>query len=270
MADESDVYPDLFEEMVRLRRAGHSLVMATVVSVEGSAPRHVGARMLVLRDGSIRGTIGGGVREAEVIAEAMRLFKKGESRLLGLDFREGLRGGEGPLCGGRMEVFMERIDPPRLIVIAGAGHIAYFLHRFLSLLELRTLVFDERPEFAAADRFPGAELHVESFETGLRSLSFSANDGIVIVTPDHKYDQVVLRQALDTDAGYIGMIASKRKVKTVFDNLRSEGVGEDRLAGVHSPIGLDIGAETPAEIALAIAAEIVAVFKTHAQATSVP
>lgn len=255
-----DFYPDIFEELVRLRREGQSVVMAAVVAVSGSAPRRVGARMLVLRDGSIRGTIGGGLREADVIQEALKLFRKGGSRKLSLDFKAGLAGEDGPLCGGSMEVYMERIDPPRRIVIAGAGHVGYFLHRFLQLLELQTVIFDERHEFANAERFPGAECVVEPFPVGLQKITITPNDGVVIITPEHKYDQVVLKQALETDAGYIGMIGSKKKVKTIFDNLRSESVSEEQIKRVHSPIGLDISAETPAEIALAIAAEIISVF----------
>lgn len=260
---KADIYPDLFEELVLLRREGRSLVMATVVSVRGSAPRQVGARMLILRDGAIRGTIGGGPREVQVIEEAAKLFRKGGSRMLSLDFKEGLDGGEGPLCGGSMEVFMEKIDPPRRIVLAGAGHVGFFLHKFLRLLDFETVVFDDRPEYANEERFPGAQLHVEPFTRGLTMLSITSNDGIVVVTPEHKYDQEVLKQALETEAGYVGMIASKRKKKAVFDNLLHEGVSREQLTRCHSPIGLDIGAESPAEIALAIAAEIISVFKNQ-------
>ncbi len=261
MTEEPESYPDLLEELVRLRRDGQSVVMATVVATKGSTPRRAGARMLVLRDGSIRGTIGGGVREADVIERARKLFRKGEARLISLDFHEEGEGCEGPICGGEMEVFMERIDPVRRVVIAGGGHVGYFLQRFLVLLELKTVVFDERAELASAERFPGAELHVEPFEGGLGSLRIGPNDGIVVITPEHNFDQVVLKQALATGAGYVGMIGSKKKIKAIFDNLRAEGVSDEQIARCHSPIGLDIGAESPAEIALAIAGEIVAHFR---------
>ena len=252
---------DPLDELMRQRREGLRTVMVTVVAVTGSVPRQAGAKMLVLPDGSIRGTIGGGVREAEVVRAAKRLLKRGGSRLLTLDFQEGTADEEGPLCGGSMEVFMERIDPPRRVVIAGAGHIGFFLHRILALLGWNTVVFDERPEFASGERFPGAALHVQPFAGGLAELTISPNDAVVVITPEHKFDQVVLKQALETEAGYVGMIGSKKKVKTIFDNLRAEGVAGEQIDRVHSPIGLDIGAESPAEIALAIAAEIVGVFK---------
>ncbi len=255
----ADPYPDLFEELVRRRAQGERLVLATVVRVQGSTPREVGARMLLLADGSIRGTVGGGAREADVIAAAREVLAGGGSRLLAIDFQDGLRGGEGPVCGGTMEVFMERIDPARRAVIAGAGHVAYFLHRVLALLEYQTVVVDPRTEWASAERFPGATLVHEPFPEGVAGLTITAADAVILVTPGHQHDREALRRALDTPAAYIGMIGSRTKVATVFKALREGGVGDEALARVHAPIGLDIDAESPAEIALAIAAEIIAV-----------
>ncbi len=249
----------LFEEITRRHAKGESVVLAVTVKVTGSTPRHSGARMLLLADGSTVGTVGGGVKDAEVLAAARELMRKGGSRLLALDFTDGLTGGPGPACGGTMEVFMERLDPPRRIVIAGAGHIGYFLHRVIDTLGMETVIFDPRPEFASAERFPGAKLLVAPFQTGLGGAEVGPNDGVVIVTPGHEHDHEVLRQALGTPARYIGMIGSRNKVSLVLGKLREEGFGEDQIARVHTPIGLDIGAETPAEIAVAIAAEIVAV-----------
>jgi xanthine dehydrogenase accessory factor len=263
MPEPGDPYPDLFETLVARRRAGERVVLVTVVATRGSTPRQAGARMLVLADGSIRGTVGGGVRESEIIAAARELHRRGGSRLLGVDLATGLGGEVGPICGGHMEVFMEAIDPPHRVVIAGAGHIAYFLHRFLSLLEMSTVVVDPRPEFANPERFPGAELRVVPFEEALAGLTLGTTDGVVIVTKGHEYDQSVLRQALATAAGYLGMIGSRSKVAAVFQHLRDEGVGEEQLQRVHAPVGMAIGAETPAEIALAIAAEIVATFRAR-------
>ncbi len=263
MPEAADPIPDLFEALVARRRAGERVVLVTVVATRGSTPRQAGARMLLLADGSIRGTVGGGVREAEIIAAAGELHRRGGCRRLDVDFEEGLAGGPAPLCGGHMEVFMEAIDPPHRVVIAGAGHIGYFLHRFLSLLEMSTVVVDPRPEFAHPERFPGAELRVVPFEEALAGLSLTANDGVVIVTKGHEYDESVLRQALATSAGYLGMIGSRRKVAELFGRLRAQGVSEEQLQRVHAPVGVAIGAETPAEIALAIAAEIVAAFRAR-------
>jgi xanthine dehydrogenase accessory factor len=256
-----EVPRDVLEELVRLRREGRPVVLATVVSARGSTPRAPGAKMLVLLDGSIVGTVGGGVREAEVIAAAAELHRRGGARLVAVDFQEGLAGGQGPICGGSMEVFMERIDPARRIVIAGAGHVGQALHRTLALLDLATVVVDPRAELNDEPHVPGAEHVVEPYETGLASLTVGPADGIVIVTPGHEHDEVVLRGALATEAGYVGMIGSKRKVAAVLKGLRADGYGEEQVARIHAPIGLDIGAETPAEIAVAIAAEIVATFR---------
>jgi xanthine dehydrogenase accessory factor len=255
----ADPYPDVFEELVRRRRLGERTVLATVVRVQGSTPREVGARMLLLGDGGICGTVGGGAREADVITAARELLAKGGSRLLAIDFQEGLRGGAGPVCGGTMEVFMERIDPARQVIIAGAGHVAYFLHRALALLEFRTVVVDPRPEWASEERFPGAALVHAPFPEGVAGVAIGAADAVVLVTPGHQHDRETLRCALATPAAYIGMIGSRTKVATVFRGLREEGFDAEAIGRVHAPIGLDIGAETPAEIAVAIAAEIVAV-----------
>jgi len=262
MSEPADLYPDLFEEIVRRRRAGERTVLATVVALKGSTPRDVGARMLVLEDGTIRGTVGGGVRESEVLAAARSLFADGGFALTSIDFNEGLAGGDGPVCGGTMEVFMERIDPPRRIVIAGAGHVGFFVHRFLRLLDVHTVIVDPRPDQATAERFPDATVVVRPFDGGLEGLRLGPGDGVVIVTPGHAHDEVVLRQALASTAGYVGMIGSRRKVATVFGRLREAGFGDADLTRVHAPIGLEIGAETPAEIALAICAQIVADYRS--------
>jgi xanthine dehydrogenase accessory factor len=259
----AEPYPDLFAEVVRRRQRGETVVMVTVVAVKGSTPREAGARMLLLPDGTIRGTVGGGVKESEIIGAARELFEKPAGRLLSVDFREGLQDGQGPICGGTMEVFMERIDPPRRAVIAGAGHVAYFVHRFLSLLDFQTVVVDPRPEFASAERFPGASLLVAPFDGALAGLTLTPRDAVVLVTPGHQHDRAALELALASEAGYIGMIGSKTKVAKVFEALRRKGSTDEQLARVHAPVGIDIGAETPAEIGLAIAAEVVATFRVR-------
>ena len=249
--------PDLFEELVRRRRLGERVVLATVVRVAGSTPRDAGARMLLLADGSIRGTVGGGVREADVIAAARELLRAVVRACSPSTSTRVCGGGEGPVCGGRMEVYMERIDPARRAVIAGAGHVGHALARILAVLEFRVVIVDPRPEWASAERFPGATLVHKPFPEGIAGLDLAPADAVVLVTPGHQHDRESLRRALDTEASYVGMIGSKTKVATVFQALREEGVADEQLARVHAPIGLAIGAETPAEIAVAIAAEII-------------
>lgn len=267
MSEPGDLYPDLWEELVARRRAGERVVLATVVAARGSTPRAPGARMLVLGDGAIRGTVGGGAHEAQVLAAAQALHRHGGIQLLTLDFSGGNDVAAGSVCGGQAQVFLEAIDPPRRVVIAGAGHVGYFLHRFLALVGISTVVVDPRPDFANPQRFPGAALRVVEFEQALAGLELSPADGVVIVTKGHEHDQVVLRQALATPVGYVGMIGSRRKVAVLFERLQAQGFDAAELARVHAPVGLAIGAESPAEIALAIAAQIVAWYR-GAQQTS--
>ena len=220
--------------------------------------------MLLDEDGGLTGSVGGGPKEAEVIEAARDLMRRGGARRLTLDFSTGLSDGDGPVCGGVMEVFMERIDARRVCHIAGAGHVAYALHRFLALLEFRTCILDPREDFNTEDRFPGAERRLVPFESCLEGLVPGESDAVVILTPEHRHDAVVLKQALATHAGYVGMIGSRRKVATLFKALEAEGVPRESLGRVHAPVGLDIGAETPAEIALAIAAELVQSWRSPA------
>lgn len=255
-------YPDIYEELVRVRESGKAAVLVTVISVKGSTPRTTGAKMLVYADGSISGTIGGGIREADIISEARNLLSVGGNRLMEVDFTEGLTSGKGPVCGGVMEVFMERIEPKRRVVISGAGHIGYYLHRILTLLDYKMIIIDPRPELNNSQRFPGADNHVHDFEDGLGSLELDERDSVVLVGPGHEQDWKMLPSVLKSNAGYIGMIGSKRKIREVFDKLRAAGFGGDDIKKIYSPIGLEIGSESPAEIALSIAAEIVKHFNT--------
>jgi xanthine dehydrogenase accessory factor len=248
------------DELVRRQRAGERCVLATVVAVSGSTPREPGARMLVLDDRTV-GTIGGGPREAEVVERARGMLGTAGVELADLDFEEGLSGGEGPICGGRMRVLVESFAPPARIVICGAGHVGLALHRLLTVLGLSAVVIDPRTEFASEERFPGADIRHTPFERAFDGLDLSARDAVVILTPEHSHDETVLRLALASAAGYVGMIGSRRKVGVIRERLREDGYGADQLDRVHAPIGLDIAAETPAEIALAIAAEIVSVVR---------
>lgn len=261
--DHADCYPDIFEELVRLRNSGGRAVLVTVVSVKGSTPRQAGARMIVYSDGRICGTVGGGVREGDIIRAARDLFTSGAPRLLEVDFTEGLRTGSGPVCGGIMQVFMEPVEPRRRAVISGAGHIGYYLHRILSLLDYRVSVIDPRPELNSADRFPGATLLLRDFAAGIDDLDLGPLDAVILVGPGHDADRALLPSALRSGAGYIGMIGSRRKIKEVYERLGKEaGIDLQTFERVRAPIGLEIGSESPAEIAVAIAAEIIKLAKS--------
>ena len=251
---------DIFEEIARIKRERLSAALATVVRGGSGVPGKTGFRMLVYPDGKILGTVGGGLLETKVCQEALRCIQEKTSRLLKLELNQ-TDHGIGVLCGGEAEVFVEPILPTPSIFIFGAGHIALPLAQFAKALEFTVVVIDDREEYASRQRFPTAdEVKPGDFSIIISSIEFHSDDCAVIITHGHQHDEVVLKQCLSkkNKPGYIGMIGSKAKVTTVLSHLKQQGVSEELLANVNAPIGLDIGAKTPAEIAISIMAEIVA------------
>jgi len=252
--------PDIFEEITRIRQERLTAALATVVSGETGVPGKTGFRMLVYPDGKILGTVGGGLLESKVRDEALRCIQEKTPRLLKLELDQ-TDHGIGVLCGGEAEVFVEPILPTSSIFIFGGGHIALPLAQFAKALGFAVVVIDDREEFASRERFPTAdEVKAGDFYNIIKSIEFHSDDCVVIITHGHQHDEVVLKECLSKKnrAGYIGMIGSKAKVTTVHAHLKQQGVSEESLASVNAPIGLDIGAKTPAEIAISIMAEIVA------------
>ena len=251
---------DIYESIASLRRRGEKAVLATIVSTRGSAPRKESAKMLVLADGKIIGTIGGGAIEHQVYQEALKLIEGNESRLAHYELTNADASREGMTCGGIVDVFLEPIKPLPSLIIFGGGHISFFLARIGKMVDFRVTIIDDRPEFANPERFPEAdETIAEDMASAMKRLQINGSSYIVIVTRGHQKDEQVLEWAVTTPAGYIGMIGSKRKIKTSFTYLLSKGITREQLDSVHSPIGLSIGAETPEEIAVAIMAEIIQV-----------
>lgn len=347
---------DLTEQIYHLLEDGHPLILATVIRHSGSTPRGAGAKMIVLKDGGIIGTIGGGSVEAEVIKSAPELFRSGGAVLRRFNFSStDAASSMGMICGGDMDVLLEKMDPDNaetidvfrqlalrlrtgeksLIVkllpshevqiesyrfflitdtaadagdlllkdfplnantfenlkeaafkqripateisgdhmivadpffssdrvyLFGAGHVSQKLAVLLHMVGFRTVVIDDRSEFANRDLFPAIDdiFVPEGFATAFSNLSIARRDALVILTRGHAHDQTVLEQALKTDSGYIGMIGSSKKRDTIYDNLQKKGVTRDTLGRVHCPIGIDIGARTPEEIAVCIAAQLIA------------
>ena len=249
----------LYAKVAELSRQGTSFVVATITEVSGSSPREVGTKMLVLRDGSTVETIGGGVLERRVVEDALACLASGVSRSERYELREQGDHALGALCGGEATVFFEVHAPEKTLLIAGAGHVGQALCRFAALLDYRVVVLDPREDMVSADRFPQADQRICGDPARTAELvAIDENTHVVIVTHGHVHDQAALRSVIDSPAGSIGMIGSLNKVRTVFARLREEGVSAEALDRVHSPIGLDIGAQTPAELALCIMAEIVA------------
>jgi xanthine dehydrogenase accessory factor len=249
----------IYETILETTRRGGSVALATIVKATGSTPRQAGTKMLIYTDGSIVDTIGGGSLEANVIAEAQASLAEGKPRLVRYELRDSEVGDPG-ICGGEAEIFVDVINPRPTVLIVGAGHVGRSVAVLSSFLGLRTVVLDDRAEFANEERLPQAdEIIVGDIVEELARFNINSQTHIVIVTRGHEHDRDALCQLVSSPAAYIGMIGSQRKVKMVFDELQKDGIAEEALAAVHAPIGLDINAETPEEIALSIMAEIVMV-----------
>jgi len=240
---------------------GETIALATVVETKGSTPREIGAKMLVTKNGLVAGTIGGGITEARVIEEAKQALKDGKGKLLNYHLtKEQAALDEGAICGGEMKVFIEILQPKEEVLIFGAGHIAVCVSKLAKMLGFKVTIIDEREEFANQDRFPEADrILTEEVEEALKLLEVTPSTYIIIVTRGHLKDEEVLTGVIKTRAHYIGMIGSRKKNATVFQHLKEKGIAEKELEKVYAPIGLDIGAQTPEEIAVSIIAEIIQV-----------
>ena len=246
---------DIFEEIVAAKKAGTPVVLATVIESLGSAPREEGARMLIRADGSIAGTIGGGAIEKKIVDEALQLMSASSPKFVRYELKD-----IGMTCGGGMSVFLEPLLPAAQLIIFGAGHIGNVLSRIGKMLDFNVTVVDNRPEFADRALLPWADIVIaEDYQKAIDALTLTDNTCLVILTHKHGHDFEVLEQVLHKPFRYLGMIGSRTKVARAFQQLRDKGVDETIIHKIHSPIGIDIGASTPAEIAISIAAELVAV-----------
>jgi xanthine dehydrogenase accessory factor len=250
---------DFFDTVANLLRRHPRIVLATVVSTGGSAPRSSGARMAVLPDGSIVGTVGGGALEKRVIEDALEVLTSDAPRLARYDLTEEEEGGIGAECGGRSEVFLEPVGSAPHLLVLGAGHVGLALARLGLDAGFRVTVVDDRPTFAREARIEGIEVVESSPDDEALRQRVTDQTAVTVVTRSHMLDRQSLGNMLATPAFYVGMIGSRRKVAAEMAALEEEGMEPEALARVHAPIGLDIGAETPAEIAVAILAEIIAV-----------
>lgn len=235
--------------------------LATVVGAEESVPGKTGFRMLVYHDGRTLGTVGGGLLEAKVREEALLCLRDKKTSLLEFTLDEQSANGIGALCGGKVKIFVEPILQAPTLFVFGGGHIAVPLVQFAKSLEFAVVLVDDREEFANKKRFPEAdEVKLGDFVNVIKSLAFHKDDSVVIVTRGHENDEVVLKECLSKAVlpGYIGMIGSRGKVATTFSHLKEQGIQEELVRKVKAPIGISIGARTPAEIALSIMAQIVA------------
>ena len=256
---------DLYEEIVVLRRMGRRGALATIINVRGSIPSFHTAKMLVRDDGSIVGTIGGGCVEAEVWQAAREVIEQEKARTLTFNLNQDPKYDTGLVCGGTLEVYVEPVLPIPVLYLFGGGHVAYNVYKVAKVAGFDVMVVDDRETYANRERFPDArEVIAEDFEQATAKITPSENTYLVIVTRGHRDDMRVLRWAVQTDARYVGMIGSKRKVITIYKELKKEGLPAHLFDKVMAPIGLEIGAVTPEEIAVSIVAELIAA-KRNAQ-----
>jgi xanthine dehydrogenase accessory factor len=251
---------DIFEEIVDLRRAGRRGALATIVNARGSIPSFESAKMLVRDDGSISGTIGGGCVEGEVWQAAREVMEEEKPRTLTFNLNHDPKYDSGLVCGGTLQVYLEPIFPVQTLYLFGAGHVSVNVYRAARMTGFEVVIVDDRESFANRERFPEAkDVYADDFEQVMSQLAPNQSSYVVIVTRGHRDDMRVLRWAVDTPAKYIGMIGSQRKVIAIYKQLQQEGIAPEKLARVYAPVGLEIGAVTPEEIAIAIVAELIAI-----------
>ena len=251
---------DVYEELVRLRRSGQKAALATIVAARGSIPAYEGAKLLVREDGSMLGTVGGGCVEAEVWNAARQVLENGKPRTLTFNLAGDALDDSGLICGGQLDVLVEPVMPLQVAYLFGGGHVSLALSKVASVAGFSVIVVDNREQFANRERFPEADqVYAEEFEEVFPRLPVNGSSYIIICTRGHKDDMRVLRWAVTTPARYVGMIGSKRKAIEILQELEKEGLPREQLERVHSPMGLEIGAVTPEEIAVSVVAEMVAI-----------
>jgi xanthine dehydrogenase accessory factor len=251
----------LFETIVDLKKSGEPAVLAIIIQAEGSTPRRVGTKMIILKDGKAIGTMGGGDLEKRVIEEALGALRQGEPRIASftLDIEKGKL---DMMCGGKLDVYIEPLLPKERLIIFGAGHITRSLAPLMKLAGFKVSVVEDSPDLLQKDQFPETEdLILTDMEQFARDLPSDSQAYIVLLSRGFSKDKAILKQLIQKNFKYIGMIGSLRKINTMRGDLQKEGIPEESFSKLQAPIGLDIGAETPEEIAISIAAEIIAAKK---------
>jgi xanthine dehydrogenase accessory factor len=232
----------------------------TIVRSSGSTPQRTGAKMLVYADGRTVGTIGGGCYEHDALGKAREAIANGRPALVKYDLNDDFVQESGLICGGQMEVYIDPIAPAPALYVIGAGHVGWHLARAAADAGFKIHVIDDREKFANAERFPSAEtVDVDDIGGWLHRAELPASAYVVVVTRGHTHDFEAVRALAARDLRYLGLIGSRAKVARIFDALEAEGMPAECLERLHAPIGLDLGAITPAEIAISILAELIAV-----------
>jgi len=251
---------EIFAALADILAHGRRAALVTIVRANGSTPQRVGAKMIVEEDGTTRGTIGGGCYENDAVQKARAVIAAGRPQLARYDLNDDDAGESGLICGGQMDVFIEPVVPQPALYVLGAGHVGREVARLSATVGFDVHVVDDRSKFASRDLLPEPiKIVVEDIPAWLGGAALPSSAFVVVVTRGHRHDLDALRALAGRGLRYIGLIGSRAKVARLFDQLVAEGIAPDALARVHAPIGLDIGAVTPAEIAVSIVAELVAV-----------
>lgn len=217
--------------------------------------------MLMVDDGSSVGSVGGGCVEAAVWEAAQTVMAQNRAQLLKYELNDDDAESEGLVCGGTVEVFVEPLSPDPRVIILGAGHLGRAISEVIQPLGFQVTVVDDRPSFADPSRLAGATVVCQPFESGLDAFQVNADTFILIVTRGHQHDQTALEHAIQTPARYVGMVGSRRKIALLVNDLLEKGHSPELFRKLHAPIGLDIGSDTPEEIAISVAAELIALQK---------
>src|ERR1700704_386394 len=251
---------EVFAAVADALERGEPAALVTIVSTMGSTPQRVGAKMLVFADGRIVGTIGGGCYENDAFWKAREAISNRTPKMVHYELSDDFAQETGLICGGQMDVYIEPIEPSPELYVIGAGHVGFHLARVAQEVGFRVHVVDDREKFANAERFPTAtEILVEDIPAGIARTSLPPYAYVVIVTRGHTNDLEALRGLAPRELRYLGLIGSRAKVARIYDALTTDRMPAEYLERVHAPIGLDIGAVTPQEIAVSILAELIAV-----------
>jgi len=251
---------EVFAAVTAALDRGEPAALVTIVSTTGSTPQRIGAKMLVFGDGRIVGTIGGGCYENDAFGKAREAIRTRKPQLVHYELDDDFAQETGLVCGGQMDVYIEPIEPSPELYIIGAGHVGFHRARVAQEVGFNVHVIDDREKFANAERFPtAAEIVVDDIPVWLAKASLPPHAYAVIVTRGHVNDLEALRALARRELRYLGLIGSRAKVARIYEELSKGEISGEALASVHAPIGLDIGAVTPQEIAVSIVAELIAV-----------
>ena len=246
----------MIKEALNIVDSGEKVAVATVTNQKGSTPAEPGKMMIVKADGTFAGTVGGGKLEFKSIAYAKECIEREISKQYRFDLEEDLE----MTCGGYVEIFINVIKPEKTVVIVGGGHIGKVLENLARKAGFQTIVIDEREDISNRERFSEAKEVIRGdIKEECSKLETNSNFYIVISTHGHAHDQVALESLINKTYKYIGVIGSKHKIITMFENMIDKGFDHEKLDKVHSPIGLAIGGNSPEDIAVGILAEMIMV-----------